>query len=214
MQPARVPHTSAYLLYEKNIRNALVSLALLYEKDDLRFQLFFEENFSYTYWVLFPVTRYDQFDGGYEIISGLTTAELTLIKAEAMVRQGKWQEGLALLTPLREARFTAGTATALQAANQAEALKHVLAERRRELPFSARLSDIKRFSVNETPDDDVTINHTFYLATTSGTDTSKTVSVSLGGNDPELALPFSDFDVNATQGSVEQNPRPNRGSRR
>lgn len=190
------------------------SLLNAYDADDLRLQLFVEEGYSYYEWLYFSAPRYDQFNNGSEIISGLTTAELALIKAEAMVRQGKWQEGLASLTPLREARFAAGTATALQATSQAEALKQVLAERRREMPFSARLSDIKRFSVNETPEDDVTIERTFYAASTAGTDTSKLVTISLGGNSPELALPFSDYDISTTQGSVEQNPRPSLGSRR
>lgn len=186
------------------------SLMDAFEEGDLRYKLFIEEGFSYYNWLYFSVPRYNQFNEGYKIISGLTTAELTLIKAEAMVRQGKWQEGLALLTPLRTARFEAGAAPALSASNQAEALKHVLAERHREMPYSSRLSDIKRYAVNETPDDDVIISHTFYAATTAGTNTSATVNVSAGGDDPLLALPFSDYDVNATQGSVQQNPRPDR----
>lgn len=186
------------------------SLLNMFEADDLRFQLFIEEDFSYANWLYFSVPRYDQFDGGYEIISGLTTAELALIKAEAMVRQGKWQDGLAVLTPLRNARFVTGSATPLQATNQSEALKQVLAERRREMPFSARLADIKRFAVNETPEDDVTITRSFYAATTAGTNPTETVNISLTGNDPALALPFSEYDINATQGSVQQNPHPAR----
>ncbi len=184
------------------------SLLSIFEDDDLRYQLFMVEDFSYTAYLLFSVPGYVQFGGGYYITSGLTTAELMLIQAEAKVRQGQWQEGLALLTPLREARFAAGTATPLTASNQKDALKVVLEERRREMPFSARLSDIKRYAVNETADDDVTITRSFYASTTSGADPSRVVSISVGGDDPALALPFSDYDVNATHGSVEQNPRP------
>ena len=94
-----------------------------------------------------------------------------------MVRLGQWQEALNVLTPLRQARYSTGTATALTASSQAEALKVVLEERRRELPFAFRLSDIKRFSVNETPDDDVTITRDFFEVSVTEVDTKHSQDV-------------------------------------
>lgn len=63
------------------------------------------------------------------MISGLTTQEMLLIQAECMARLGQWQNALSVLTPLREVRYRTGTATALAAATQAEAIREVLAER-------------------------------------------------------------------------------------
>ena len=109
--------------------------------------------------------RYNQlYDDSYAI-SGLTAAELVLMKAELQARSANWQDALVTLAPLREARFLPGTATVLTAASQSEALKQVLLERRREMPFTLRLMDIKRFAASVTPDDDVTIRREFYKVT-------------------------------------------------
>lgn len=85
--------------------------------------------------VPYEAYRYNQFYDGRYIISGLTTAEMLLNKAEAQIRQGMWQEGLKTLDVLREKRYEAGTYISLSAGNQSEALSIVLAERRREMPF-------------------------------------------------------------------------------
>ena len=123
-----------------------------------------------------------------------------------MVRLGQWQEALNVLTPLRQARFRTGTATALTASSQAEALKVVLEERRRELPFAFRLSDIKRFSVNETPDDDVTITRDFFEVSVTEVDTNTPKTWVIQGNSPALAMPIFQTEIDSSQGLIEQNP--------
>ena len=123
-----------------------------------------------------------------------------------MVRLGQWQEALNVLTPLRQARYSTGTATALTASSQAEALKVVLEERRRELPFAFRLSDIKRFSVNETPDDDVTITRDFFDMTTTTVNTSSPKTWVIQGSSPALAMPIFQTEIDSSQGMIEQNP--------
>ena len=156
--------------------------------------------------VLYDWWRYTQFNDGRYIISGLTPQELMLNKAEILVRQGNWQDGLSLLTPLRQARYRTGTATALTASSQAEALKQVLEERRRELPFAFRMMDIKRFSVNETPDDDVTITRDFFDMSVTEVDTNTPKTWIIPGNSPALAMPIFQVDIDSSQGMIEQNP--------
>lgn len=178
-----------------------------YDKtNDMRFQFFYNEHGNRRMSVLYDYYRYNQmYDGRYNI-SGLTTASLLLDKAECMARTGDWQSALSVLTPLREARYATGTATALTATSQSEALKQILKERRREMPFAVRLMDIKRFAVSETTDDDVTITRDFYKVTETGVDSSTPISISVKGDSPRLAIPVPALDVQNSQGVIEQNP--------
>lgn len=178
-----------------------------YDKtNDLRFQYFYNEHGNRRMSVLYDYYRYNQmYDGRYNM-SGITTASLLLDKAECMARTGDWQSALSTLTPLREARFTTGTATALTASSQNEALKLILQERRREMPFAVRLMDIKRFSQTDTQDDDVTIARDFYKVTETGVDTATPISVNLKGDSPKLAIPVPALDIQNSQGAIQQNP--------
>ncbi len=175
-------------------------------ENDLRYDFFFVEHGNRRMNVLYDWWRYSQFNDGRYVISGLTIQEMLLNKAECMVRLGQWQEALNVLTPLRQARFRTGTATALTASSQAEALKVVLEERRRELPFAFRLSDIKRFSVNETPDDDVTITRDFFEVSVTEVDTNTPKTWVIQGNSPALAMPIFQTEIDSSQGMIEQNP--------
>ena len=68
------------------------------------------------------------------------------------------------------------------------------------------MTDIKRFAVNETSEDDVTITRDFYEMTLSGANTSVVKHFSVGGNDVNLLLPITDIEINASQGRIQQNP--------
>lgn len=177
------------------------------QENDLRYVFFMVEHGNRRFSVPYDWFKYEQFYDSRYNISGLTTAELVLMKAELQARAGQGDAALATLMPLRQARFATGTAIALTASDASEALKQVLLERRRELPFSARMMDIKRFSVSDTPDDDVTISREFYNCTLSGVDTSTKVQISVKGNDPAYAIPVPFEDVQNSQGMVEQNPK-------
>ena len=182
-------------------------LTALYDQDnDLRFTFFFVEHGNRRMSVLYDWYRYDQFFDGRYVISGLTTQELLLNKAELLVRTGSWSSALSVLDPLREARYVSGTATSLTASSESEALQQVLEERRRELPFAFRLGDIKRFSVNETSEDDVTIVRDFWEVSTSGVDTSTSKTWTIAGDSPLLAIPIYQTEINSSQGAIEQNP--------
>lgn len=182
-------------------------LADLYDhENDLRYDFFFVEHGNRRMSVLYDWWRYSQFNDGRYIIGGLTIQEMLLNRAELLVRTGQWPDGLATLTPLREARYRAGTATALTASSQDEALRLVLEERRRELPFTFRLGDIKRFSVNETADDDVTITRDFFEVSVTEVDTDTPKTWIIPGNSPALAMPIFQTEIDSSQGMIEQNP--------
>lgn len=183
------------------------ALVSLYDKtNDMRFVWFFNEHGNRRMNVNHEAYRYNPINDGRYVFSGLKTSELLLTKAEAMARQGDWKEALAVLTPLQNARYKTGTAVALTAANQDEAIKVILDERRREFPFALRMNDIKRLAVNADPKDDATVSRSFYGMTGVSVDQSKDVSFSIGGNDPRLAIPVSIYDINTSHGQVEQNP--------
>ena len=182
-------------------------LANLYDQEnDLRFVFFFVEHGNRRMNILCDWWRYSQFTDGKYVISGLTPQEMLLNKAEVMVRKGDWQNGLKVLDPLREARYKTGTVTYLTASSQSEALKLVLEERRRELPFAFRLGDIKRYSVNETSEDDVTITRDFFEVSTTEVDTSTPKTWVIPGNSAKLAMPIWQTEIDASQGMIEQNP--------
>ena len=184
------------------------ALVALYDHDnDLRFRYCYVEHgtrrmtdIEYDYY------RYDQWSDGRYMNAGLTTAEILLIKAECQVRLGQWEAGLATLTPLRQARYATGTATSLTASNQAEALKQVLQERRRELPFYYRFGDIKRFAVTSDTSDDVTVTREFFDMTATNVDTNSPKTYVIPGNSKCWAMPIYQTEINSSHGAIEQNP--------
>ena len=182
------------------------SLKAIYDQEnDLRFKWFFIPHSNRRFNCSYDEYRYDPIGDGAYAFSGLGTPELLLNKAEAEIRLGQWQNALSQLDDLRKHRYATGTWTPLTANSQQEALKKVLEERRRELPFVIRMMDMKRFSVNETPDDDVVLDFDFYEMTQSG-HTDKVIHVHVAGNDKLMALPISDVEINASHGMIQQNP--------
>ena len=155
--------------------------------------------------VPYEAYRYNQFYDGRYIISGLTTAEMLLNKAEAQIRQGMWQEGLKTLDVLREKRYEAGTYISLSAGNQSEALSIVLAERRREMPFSMRIPDIKRYGVNEILEDDVTVVKNFFEISMSEVFIDKPKTYTIPSNSLLWAMPINDVEIGSSNGAIQQN---------
>ncbi len=174
-------------------------------QNDLRFDLLYVEHGNRRFSVPYEAYRYNFFSDGRYAISGLTTAELVLIKAESQIRTGNWQTGLKTLDDLRIKRYKAGTYTPLSAANQSEALKIVLAERRRELPFAFRMYDVRRFSVTDTKEDDVVITREFFKIGLSGVDVNTPITYTIPVGSPLYALPINQVEINASHGEIEQN---------
>lgn len=195
-----------------NIRTQMTypsqELMNLYDKtNDLRFRYYYVEHGTRRMSnIKYDAYRYNPWYDGRYLNSGLTTGEILLIKAECQVRLGQWQEGLATLTPLRQARYETGTATALTASNQAEALQVVLKERRRELPFYFRFGDIKRFAVTSDNSDDVTVTREFFDMTTTKVNTDSPKTYVIPGNSKCWAMPIFQTEINSSHGAIEQNP--------
>lgn len=79
---------------------------------------------------------------------GPRVPEMMLIKAECLVREGKYEEGLDVANQLRRNRLQPAGFEPLTASNKEEALRKVLEERRRELfGRGFRLFDLKRLNL-------------------------------------------------------------------
>ena len=180
-------------------------VSLYDQQNDRRFKLFFVEHGNRRMGVPYEAYRYNQFYDGRYIISGLTTAEMLLNKAETQIRQGMWQEGLKTLDVLREKRYEAGTYISLSAGNQSEALSIVLAERRREMPFSMRIPDIKRYGVNEILEDDVTVVKNFFEISMSEVFIDKPKTYTIPSNSLLWAMPINDVEIGSSNGAIQQN---------
>lgn len=179
-------------------------LSLYDQTNDLRFLLLMIENGGRRANVITPAQyRYTYFDDGSYLPSGPTIAEVLLNKAEALARKGETANALAAANTLRASRLK--TYVALTAGNPADALTEILQERRRELPFSFRWADIRRFSVNETPDDDVTVTHTFYKMGVGSVDVNTIETYTLPVKSLRYAVPVNGVEIAGSQGQIEQN---------
>lgn len=183
------------------------SLLNIYNKDyDLRYKYHVVENFS-KYWNseygLFPGYV---FYGMYHIPSGPTVAEMLLILAEAQARQGQWEEGMNTLNILREKRIDNSIDYRLSATSQEDAIKKILEERRRELPFSARWYDIRRLNNNEDPNDDIELEKTFYpLSATAILEGEEPITYSISKDSRRWASPLPQDEIISGQGKIIQN---------
>ena len=117
-------------------------LFLSYAANDLRKSLFFKSNGDGSY----------NFKGNYTSsvsqFVGIATDEMYLTKAEAVCRNGDFQEGLKILNQLMVKRWKQGTFIPFSASNQSQALAIILSERRKELLMrDLRWIDIKRLNL-------------------------------------------------------------------
>ncbi|MBB2148486.1 RagB/SusD family nutrient uptake outer membrane protein [Pedobacter gandavensis] len=116
-------------------------LISLYEVNDLRLPGFFAKNTLNNY-----VMKTGYGIGLYPF-TGLTTAEVLLIKAECAARRNDPQDALGALNLLLSNRCIASTYVEIRSLSAEETLKRVLLERRKELVWrNLRWSDIKRYN--------------------------------------------------------------------
>lgn len=179
-------------------------LSLYNTQHDLRYKHFMIQNGGLRMSVFDPPTvRYTVFQDGGLLPEGLTVAEVLLNKAEALARKGDLSAMDAINT-LRMKRFVTGQYVALTATNKDDAIKKVLEERRREMPFSMRWYDIRRFSVNDYPADDISVTRNFFSMTTSSVDVNSPKTYTLNAN--RYLVPLPTLDINASKGQLVQNP--------
>lgn len=132
--------------------------------NDLRYRYYMVEDYGLRYCKKTTEGRTFGYTQFYldQIISGLSVGEMLLIKAEVLARSGDAGGAVAQLDILRKARIDASAYEKLPIGSAAEALRMVLDERRREMPFTARWYDLKRYNWNNDPSDDVTITRQYY----------------------------------------------------
>lgn len=183
------------------------SLIALYDQtNDLRYKWFMIPNGGRRFSVVTPPAyRYTMFDDGRSLVAGPTVAEMLLNKAEALIRksEGNIVAALEAVNMLREKRLT--NIDPLVATTAADALKKILEERRREIPFAMRWYDIRRFSVNTDPSDDVTVTRNFFQVNLGAIDvnTPKTYTLPVGSR--RYAVPINGVEIAASKDQIEQN---------
>ena len=177
------------------------------KQNDLRYHFYMADNQSAYYLknktsqTLYP--GYNNFLG--DIFAGPTVAEMHLILAECAARSGDVQSAMQEVNALRKNRILKSAYEDLTASSQADAIRKVLQERRREMPFSIRWYDLKRLNAND-PDNKVTVTRTFYKYTaTSVLKDDGLVTYTLEPNSRHYAIPIPQDEINKSGGVIEQN---------
>lgn len=185
------------------------SLLDLYDKDhDLRYRYHMVEGYSYDRGMTKPSYDYPGYVFFFKdrLPSGPTVAEMLLIKAECLARTNKGGEAMTVLNQLRAKRMEPGPWVDLTAANQDDAIAKVLAERRREMPFSRRWFDIRRYNNNDYPNDDVELSRDFYPFTISSVQADQPViNYTLPKNSRRFAAPIPRTEMISSNDVITQN---------
>jgi hypothetical protein len=178
---------------------------------DLRYQHHMVENYSYFRGATNPPYSHPGYLHFFfsDILSGPSVAEMILIKAETQIRQGSWAEGIQTVNTLRQVRMDASAPAEiinLSATSPEGALKVVLEERRREMPFITRWYDVRRFNNNNDSSDDVIMTRTFYSYTLNNIFGGQSpVEYTLEKNSRRFANPLPINDIISSGGVLEQN---------
>jgi len=178
-------------------------LALYDTQNDLRYKSFVFTNGGRRFSVVTPAAaRYTVFSDGRYIPAGFTVAEVLLNKAEVLARKGDVTAAMDAVNMLRLKRMS--TYVALSATDKDDAIKKVLEERRRELPFAMRWYDIRRFSVNDYPADNVTVTRDFFEVSSTGVNVNSPKTYTLEAK--RLLVPINGVEMDSSKGQIVQNP--------
>lgn len=176
--------------------------------NDLRYRYFVIEDYGLRYCQKTDAGRSFGYAQFYldQILSGPSVAEMRLIKAEVLARGGNSGDAVKELDAIRKYRIAAEAYENLPVGSAAETLKRVLDERRREIPFSIRWYDLKRYAWNDDPSDDVTINRPFFSYTSSTILTGDAVKTyTLEPKSRKYARPIPQVDILRSDGQLIQN---------
>ena len=176
-------------------------------ENDLRYKFFMLPYYSISTFTDKVSTKiypgYVQFMG--EVLSGPTVAEMNLIVAECRARDNDATAAMQRVNALRKNRIEKSVYQDLTASSASVALKKVLQERRREMPFSIRWYDIKRLNAND-PDNKVTVKRNFYK--TNGTvvlPNDGIVEYVLEPNSRHYAIPIGKDEIAKSGNVIQQN---------
>ncbi len=179
------------------------------DKDnDLRYHYHMVQNYSLRFSSVDPAFFYPGYMFFYDDVlpSGPSVSEMILIKAECQARQGDYAEAMKTVNVLRVKRIATSAYVPLTATSQADALKQILAERRREMPFVMRWYDIRRLNFNDDSSDDITLTKTFYnFNTTTVLTGDGERTYTLAKDSRRYAMPIPPREVTITNGNIKQN---------
>jgi hypothetical protein len=185
----------------------------LYGRDtmDLRYRYHIVEGYSYSRQVTSPSYDYPGYVFFYNdhVPSGPTVAEMLLTKAECLARAGNVSDAMSTVNQLRVKRMDASLPANeinLSASTPGDALKKILEERRRELPFFRRWFDIRRLNNNNDPNDDVTLSRQFFPYTNSAVLINEPLQTyTLPKDSRRYAVPIPDTEISSSDGKLKQN---------
>jgi starch-binding outer membrane protein, SusD/RagB family len=181
----------------------------LYDKtNDLRYQYHIVEHYSYDRRMTNPSYDYPGYVFFFKqyIPSGPTVAEVLLTKSEAQARTNDPAGAMSTLNLLRAKRLKPGAWVNLSAVDKDDAIKRILEERRREMPFTQRWFDIRRYNNNDYPNDDVELSRTFYSYNGVGVQSNgPTKTYTLPKNSRRFAVPISKSEIISSNGAIQQN---------
>ena len=195
-------NTSLWYIPSQNLIN-------LYDTaKDLRYKYHYVQNYSYKKGLSNPSFSYPGYVFFYEdkMPSGPTVAEMILIKAECLARTGDVVGAITTVNQLYSKRTLSGTPS-LTASTTDQAILTILQERRREMPFSQRWFDIRRFNNNSYAADDVpALTKSFYPYSPAAiSTTSPTQIYTLPVNSRRWASPIPITDITNSNGVIVQN---------
>jgi hypothetical protein len=177
-------------------------LGLYDEVNDLRYKSFMIKNGGRRFGVITPEAfRYTVFNDGKYIPEGPGVAEVLLNKAEVLARKGNASGAMDAVNILRQKRMS--TYIPLTATDKDDAIKKVLEERRREMPFAMRWYDIRRFSVNDYAADDITVVRNFFDVTLTGVNLNAPKTYTLSAK--RLLVPINGVEMDNSRGQIIQN---------
>lgn len=199
-------HESWWYIPSKELLN-------LYDKEyDLRYKYHMVENYSYDRGLIDPAYEYPGYIFFFKdrIPLGPTVAEMLITKAECLARDSKVQEAMNVLNQLRDKRFDANAPSGrkyISATDKQDAIKKISDERRREMPFSQRWYEIRRFNNNEDPSDDIgTLTRNFYRYNDAIVENGGNVTTyTLEKNSRRYAAPIPYTELQSSNGVIEQN---------
>jgi hypothetical protein len=185
----------------------------LYGRDtmDLRYRYHVVEGYSYDQRLTSPSYDYPGYVFFYKdrVPSGPTVAEMLLTKAECLARTGNVTGAMSAVNQLRVKRIDSSLSANeinLSASTPGDALKKILEERRREMPFTRRWFDIRRLNNNDDPDDDVTLSRQFYPYTNSTVLLSEPLQTyTLPKESRRYATPIPNTEIISSDGKLKQN---------
>lgn len=149
--PIPLPESNPEVIYFNTVNSigslwdAYVDTTLYssYVTNDCRKNIFF----SSSYPAITFKGNYNSLVGVTLFFNGLSTDELYLIQAECLARKGQYVQAMNKLNTLLSNRWITGTFVEFTAADATDALRQILAERRKELLYrSLRWTDLRRLN--------------------------------------------------------------------